>query len=163
MPLSPVSLSLFVAASFALASCGASATDPATPATSEVPSPPRPWAEMSHDERAQWMGAEVLPRMADLFAEYDAERFADFSCATCHGEDARERGFAMPNPAILPVHRSGTPGQEQMVRDYPAGTRFMFQRVVPTMQRLLGAREYDATTREGFSCYACHTEAPAAP
>ena len=40
--------------------------------------------------------------------EFDGERYADFGCGTCHGEDAREVGFEMPNglapldPAHIP-------------------------------------------------------------
>lgn len=105
------------------------------------------------------MSREVLPRMTDLFAAYDASRFGDFSCATCHGADARERDYAMPNPSLLPLHPTGSEGQHQTVRDYPEGVRFMYNHVMPTMQALLGAPEFDASTGEGFSCYACHPHA----
>lgn len=161
---------------WSLASCGAPATPPSvtptsvaptsaapTSATSPPPGPPRPWAELSRDERAAHMSREVLPRMAALFLEYDAARYDGFGCPTCHGEGARERGFAMPSPSLLPLHPSGTEGQYQLVRDHPAGVRFMFNRVMPAMQALLGAPEFDASTGEGFSCFACHPRAEPAP
>jgi hypothetical protein len=97
--------------------------------------------------------------MSTLFAAYEGERYADFDCATCHGADARERNFAMPNPSILPLHPTGSEGQHQAVRDYPEGVRFMYNQVLPTMQALLGAPAFDETTGEGFTCYACHTHA----
>ena len=142
-----------------LASCGASSPAPTHPEPAAIPAPPRPWAELSHDERSAHMAREVLPRMTDLFAAYDPARYDAFTCATCHGEGAREREYAMPNPALLPLHPTGSEGQHQTVRDHPDGVRFMYNRVMPTMQALLGAPEYDASTGEGFSCYACHPHA----
>ena len=51
---------------------------------------------------------------------------------------------------------TGTPEQHQMVRDYPEMVRFMFNDVLPTMQTLGGAADFDDETGEGFSCYSCH-------
>jgi cytochrome c553 len=126
------------------------------PPSGEIPSPPKAWAEMTRAERQSWMVAEVLPRMAPMFEEYDSQRFADFDCAGCHGADAAARNWAMPNPNILALHPTGSPEQQQMVQDHPEMVRFMFNRVVPAMQTLLGAEAYDAETGTGFSCYACH-------
>lgn len=150
---------------FALAACGASS--PSTPPTTEPttahrePVPPeRPWAELSMDERRAHMARHVVPVMSELFAEYDAERYADLSCDTCHGEGGAERGFAMPNPSLLALYPTGSIGQYQLVERYPNGVQFMFTRVVPAMRTMLGAPEYDAETHTGFSCFACHPHAP---
>jgi len=121
-----------------------------------VPSPPTPWEEMSMDDRRRWMGTEVLPRMAPLFEEHDAERFGGFGCESCHGDDMVDRSFEMPNPGILALHPTGSEEQQQMVQEHPEMVRFMFNRVVPTMQTLLGAPDFDVATGEGFSCYYCH-------
>ncbi|HJL19849.1 MAG TPA: hypothetical protein RMH99_29570 [Sandaracinaceae bacterium LLY-WYZ-13_1] len=161
-----------------LASCGgATATEEATDepaeesattsgaetaeATAEdvIPSPPEPWAEMSADARQAWMFSEVSPRMEALFQSHDTEAYADFGCASCHGEDASERGYAMPSPSLPALHATGTPEQEQMVREYPEMVRFMYNDVLPAMQTLLGAPDYDEATGEGFSCFACHPHA----
>lgn len=154
---------LFGSFLIALASCGgpgAGAGGGTTaPSSDEVPRPPRPWAEMSDDEHREWMVTEVLPRMSVAFQGYDAERYTNFGCATCHGQSAFENGFAMPNPALPALYPTGSPEQRQMVREYPEIVRFMFNRVVPPMQTLLGAPAYDAETLEGFSCYACHPHA----
>ncbi|AKF05117.1 hypothetical protein [Sandaracinus amylolyticus] len=148
-----------LALALVLASCGASSAAPTAPTPTEAAGPPRPWAELSRDERAAHMAREVLPRMTDLFVAYDPSRYDAFTCATCHGEGAREREYAMPNPALLPLWPTGTEGQHQTVRDHPEGVRFMYSRVMPAMQALLGAPEFDASTGEGFSCFACHPHA----
>ncbi len=121
-----------------------------------VPSPARPWADLSPDEKREWMVTEVMPRMSALFEEHDAERYAGFSCDGCHGEDAQARHFEMPNAGIMALHPTGSPEQQAMIRDNREMVVFMFQRVIPTMQTLLGEQPYDETTREGFSCFACH-------
>ena len=132
------------------------------PAPSEITGPPRPWEEMSFDDRRQYMVDEVLPRMAPLFEEHDAERYAGFSCDGCHGADMRDRNFEMPNPGILALHPTGTEEQEQMVRDHPETVRFMFNHVLPTMQQLLDAPDFNAETGVGWSCYGCHTSGESA-
>lgn len=138
---------------------GASSASTTPEPSDAFPGPPRPWAELSHEERAQHMSRAVLPRMSDLFASYDAERYADFDCATCHGPDGRERGYAMPSPSILRLYPTGSEGQHQTVRDYPEGVRFMYGRVMPAAQALLGAEPFDEATGEGFTCFACHMHA----
>lgn len=160
-------LSILLALALTLAACGASssgASSPRAPATSEptaapIPGPTRPWGELSQDERRAHMTREVLPRMTELFAAYDPVRYDGFGCATCHGDDARERGYAMPSPSLLPLHPTGSEGQQQMVREHADGVRFMYNRVLPTMQALLGAPAFDENTGEGFSCFACHPRA----
>ena len=158
-------LSASLLASSVMLGCGGSHTgSPASDSShyaepGAIVGPPRPWAELSREDRARHMSREVVPRMSALFAAYDGARYADFDCATCHGPDARERDFAMPNPSLLPLHATGTEGQRQAVRDYPEGVRFMYTRVLPTMQALVGAAPFDETTGEGFTCYACHPHA----
>lgn len=112
------------------------------------------------DERRAHMARHVVSVMSELFAGYDAERFPDVSCETCHGSGAAERSFAMPNPDLLALYPTGSIGQYRMVSEYPLGVRFMFSEVVPAMRTMLGASEYDAATGEGFSCFACHPHAP---
>jgi len=132
---------------------------------SEIPVAPKPWEEMSKEEKGRFMGESVLPYMKELFAEYDAEAFGTMNCATCHGPDMQARGFEMPAPSLPPLHPSGTPEQRQMVEDHPRMVRFMFNHVVPAMRTMIGEAEYDAETGEGFSCYFCHPHAedPVAP
>lgn len=145
-----------------LAACGAGTAEPTTQETTPTPSldeitgPPKPWGEMTFDERKRYMGREVLPVMTELFKSYDPGEFSGFFCDTCHGDDPADRNYAMPSPSLPTLYPTGSPEQEQAVRDHPEMVRFMFNRITPTMQRLLGAPEFDATTGEGFTCFACH-------
>jgi len=147
-------------AALLLLGCGGTAAAPATAGTPDaLAGPPRPWAELGPDERRQHMVHEVLPRASAMFAEHDPQRYADFSCATCHGPDAQARGFAMPNPSLYPLSPTGSARQHQTVRDHPEMVRFMYGRLVPAMETMLGAQRYDEATGEGFTCYACHPHA----
>lgn len=152
----------------AVAGCGGATAEQATTAAAstersepEIAAPPAPWAELSFDDRKAHMAHEVLPAMASVFESYDQEAYAGFSCDGCHGDDMRERGFAMPSPALPALYPTGTPEQRQMVREHPRMVRFMFNRVLPTMQKLLGAEPFDEETGRGFSCFACHPRAEA--
>lgn len=148
------------------AGCGAS-PEPATTTSATAQGtgetapagPPEPWAEMGFDARRRYMGRHVLPAMTELFEAYDPEEFSAFSCDTCHGEDMRERMFAMPSPSLPALYPTGHPRQRAMVEEHPEMVRFMFNRVVPRMQQLLGAEPFDEATGTGFTCYACHPHA----
>lgn len=156
-------------AGLVLAACGggnASSTSSTTTAAAAprypqptLTPPPAPWAELGPAERGQHMAAHVVGPMGELFAAYDAERFGDFSCASCHGPDARARHYEMPSPSLPVLYPTGSIGQFETVRQYPEGARFMYGHVMPAMQTLLGAAEYDATTGEGLTCFACHPHA----
>ncbi|NIR35217.1 MAG: hypothetical protein GWO22_04055 [Actinobacteria bacterium] len=126
---------------------------------SEIPTAPKPWEEMTQEEKGHFMDDEVLPYMKELFAEYDAEEFGNMSCGTCHGPDMQERNFEMPAPSLPALHASGTPEQREMVEEHPQMVRFMFNHVVPSMRTMIGEEEYDPETGEGFSCYFCHPHA----
>lgn len=143
--------------------CGGPQTRRSEPV--QISGPPKPWAEMSDQERGHYMGEKVLPVMTDLFMAYDAHEFADFGCETCHGTNARAREFEMPNPELPALYPTGTPEQHQMVQEHPNMVRFMFNKVLPTMQTLLGIEAYNEATHTGFSCYHCHphAEPPSAP
>lgn len=122
-----------------------------------IPSgPPAPWSTMGFEARKAHMTTRVLPRMTRLFQAYDAKRFARVTCETCHGAGAEQRAYRMPNPGLLPLYPSGHPEQLELVRRQPETVRFMFNRVVPEIQALLGAEPYDPTTGTGLSCFACH-------
>ncbi len=138
-----------------LLGCG-SAPPPELPDRVEVN---LPFDELDHDQQMAFMATRVTPQMRESFQGYDAERYANFGCATCHGEGAEERDFVMPSPDLLPLHPSGTPEQRAMVEEHPEMVRYMFNHVIPEMRELLGEAEYDAETGEGFSCYACHPHA----
>lgn len=123
--------------------------------------PPKPWDTMSFGEKRGYMAKIVTPTMKRVFQAYDAEAFADFSCETCHGEDAKAREFKMPNADLPKLYPFGSPEHEAMVAKYKgdphSALEFMATQVVPTMTELLGAQPYDEATHTGFSCMNCHT------
>ncbi len=142
----------------ALACGGGSSNTEGAENAGTIEGPPKPWADMDGSERRRYMADRVLPTMAELFTAYDPERFADFSCMTCHGDNAGAVAFHMPNrlPVLWP---SGTPEQRRMVELQPDMARFMFNRVLPTMTQLLGQPAWNNEDKTGFSCFNCHPHA----
>ncbi len=135
---------------------GTAGAEQAEAAPEEVPSPPQPWASMSPQDKAAWMQAEVLPRMSVMFREFDEERYARVTCATCHGPGAASGDFAMPSNALPALPPTGSPEQRAMVAQYGPMLRFMFNHVMPTTQTLVGGEDFDEATGGGFSCFSCH-------
>lgn len=147
-----------------LGACGGAAspggTTPAHEASTGDVAPPAAWASMSHDARRAHMVQHVLPRAGELFTSWDAARYGEsFSCTTCHGQDAQARAFAMPNPALPVLYPTGTVGQEQVLAQYTEACTFMYSRLVPSMQTMLGAETFDPATGRGFTCFSCHPHA----
>lgn len=111
------------------------------------------WHDKTREQRMDWMGLEVFPKMRAAFVEYDAERFSDFKCQTCHGDDMEIVDFAMPGVSFA---LSGEDTLAQ-ARDYDAKmTEFMVNEVVPQVARLLDMKPYDPETNTGFGCFGCH-------
>jgi hypothetical protein len=121
--------------------------------------PPRPWAEMSEDEREYYMVAAVLPIAAEDFRAHDAERYANITCETCHGDDGRERGYEMPSRYLPRLPAPGSPEWAAMT-ERPAYA-FMAEVVTPTVRTQLGMPAYDPATGTGFGCFSCHLARPA--
>ena len=112
----------------------------------------KPWAEMDESERMEHMATVVLPRMQAVFQGHDPERFADFSCATCHGSSVADGDYAMPNPS-LPVldassfykkHRKGEPDM----------VRLMWKEVEPAMGESLAVTY--GLGGGAIECQSCH-------
>ncbi|MEZ4267939.1 MAG: hypothetical protein R3F39_16315 [Myxococcota bacterium] len=156
-PIHFLALCLSVATLATLPACGGSASqtvDEADPA--KIAGPPKPWDEMEHAEKADYMRDRVVPVMKPLFVAFNPKAYAEFTCKTCHGPDAREREFKMPNPHNEMLYPTGSPEQLKTVAEHPEEVRFMFQKVVPTMQALLGLEDFDEVRGTGFTCYFCH-------
>ncbi|MCA9611855.1 MAG: hypothetical protein H6722_22530 [Sandaracinus sp.] len=149
-------------------SCGGGAAEP-TPepesttgheeatveSTESTEGPAVAWADMNHEQKGAYMRDVVTPQMRAMFQAFDAEHYADFGCATCHGENAREVGFHMPND-LAPLNPANIPAMFQS--EHP-GAVFMTQQVWPKMVELLGAEPYNPETHEGFGCLGCHAMA----
>lgn len=119
----------------------------------DISGPETPWHEMSFSDQEYYMVGKVLPVMKTLFAGFDAERWKpeEYGCATCHGEDGRERGYHMPGTNQIPIPRPGSRGWRAMQREYGAElVGFMQREVTETMATLLGEDE---------GCWFCHPRA----
>ena len=112
------------------------------------------WGGMNQRERIDHMKKVVMPKMKAVFQAADAERYAEFSCATCHGPGAKRGEFGMPTGALskLPPH-----GQfDELKAEQPEVVGFMMKQVVPEMAATIGKAPFDPATGEGFGCYDCH-------
>lgn len=152
---------LWAATWVVMSGCGGGATTTSEEATEtsgepttgeEVAATEVSWAEMDHDQRAAFMRDTVMPEMQTMFQEHDAERFAQFNCATCHGQDAIDVSFEMPN-GIAPLDPTHVPAMFES--EQPMAV-FMTRSVWPRMAEMLGQPPYDPETHEGFSCFNCH-------
>lgn len=111
--------------------------------------------DMTPEQKGQFMAEVVMPEMSAMFQEFDGERFADFTCATCHGEDAQAVSFEMPN-GLAPLDPAQIPAM--FASDQPMA-QFMTQRVWPRMGELLGRDLFSEENQSGFSCMNCHAMA----
>jgi hypothetical protein len=114
---------------------------------------------MNDRDRGRYMNDVVMPAMTALFQAYDPERYANVTCATCHGENARRVHFHMPTSSLAPLPAFGTEGWERMAAEHPRMMAFMAERMVPAMAQLLGQSPFDPQTGRGFGCMNCHTRA----
>lgn len=124
---------------------GGQAADPE--ATVEPGAPGIAWTEKSFQQRMEHMGLVVFPSMKEAFQSQDGDRFAEFKCQTCHGDDMKEVKYEMPNAATPldpadPV-ADGNGIDEEM-------TKFMVETVLPKMQEHLAG--------DDVTCNSCHLE-----
>jgi hypothetical protein len=129
------------------------------PAPEKVVGPPDvKWTDMTPEQKGKYMAAVVVPRMKELFVGFDSKEFATFDCATCHGKDAKQRAFKMPNPGIyaLPADAAGF---GKLMKDKPEWMKFMGEKVKPEMAKLLALQEMDPKKPQPgtFGCGNCHT------
>jgi cytochrome c553 len=162
-----LSLSLFAIVGTAVAA-DAPAAAPGKPAIDATVAPKLParskidWEKMSASQRKKYMKTTVLPEMKKLFVAFD-KKYKDMSCGTCHGGNAAETKFKMPNPELpklpAPTDRQGFMALQQKK---PEATKFMGTQVKPAIAALLNIDEWSMTNPKGFGCYGCHTQEGAA-
>src|SRR5262245_14918890 len=87
-----------------VAACGskspATTTTPAPAADTPVLHPDVPFEKLEHEQKIAFMKQKVVPAMKPIFQNHDAKDFAKFGCSTCHGAQAKEGHFDMPNPGL---------------------------------------------------------------
>lgn len=148
-----------------LAACGGKSATPAgaggggTGPTEPAPGPlaAGQWDAMDHEARAAFMDKAVLPAMAAEFKAFDADRFGEFDCASCHGAGAADHTFKMPNPDIAALSLAEIQNPDA---DHKAITEFMMTKVKPGVATLLGKPEYSEANPQGFGCFNCHAMKP---
>lgn len=113
------------------------------------------WADKTFQQKKEWMGIEVLPKMKASFKAHDEAQFKGFNCETCHGADGKEKDYAMPTDSIYPLPKDD-PIKAAMEYD-EAVTKFMIDKVVPDMAKMLDEEPYDPKTGQGtVGCMTCH-------
>ena len=134
-----------------------SAETPAAEAPPPEEAPPGKWADMNHMQRLGYMKKVVFPKMKAEFAAFDAKEFGEMNCGTCHGKNAKEKNFEMPNPDLPKLSPEGDFKKHRAKT--PKILDFMLKKVEPGMAELLSEPMYDPKTQKGFGCFNCHTQA----
>jgi len=158
--------SLALACALALTSGCSESDDPNGPSTEEndkdlmkdessvmAYTQPAPWAKMNTEQRFEFMQKVVVPEMTTLFQKQDPD--AKVSCATCHGKDAGDVKFKMPN-GLAPLNVADFPLDESEDPKIAASARFMREEVVPAMAGLLEVELRSEENPDGFGCFGCH-------
>ncbi len=105
---------------------------------------------MTKDEEIAFMKKNVVPEMGPVFKGYNAKRYAEFSCKTCHGPKFKEPKDYLPKLTFKD-------GKLTAFAEKPEIAKFMAEQVEPHMATALGLKPYDMTTHTGFGCNGCHT------
>lgn len=146
-------LSAILASALASGACGGKSTGANEPTAEPTPLAAGAWEGMNDRARASFMKKTVLPTMTAKFKAFDAERFGDVGCKTCHGPGADEGKFDMPSGALPELDFANPDPDDARIND------FMVHEVKPTMAHLLGLSEYSPENPTGFGCLECHTMA----
>jgi cytochrome c553 len=141
------------------------AADEGAPPAAKVVGPPEvAWKDMNKDQRMKFMKAVVNPKMKVVFQTFDAQKFAKFGCATCHGKDGKDREFKMPNPNAdihpLPDSPEGFKALLAKKADWPKWAKFMGEKVEPTLfAELLKVPVFNPAKPDpnAYGCAKCHT------
>ena len=151
-------MKLLVAATLLLAACGSKPATSTTPKEGEgsgsaatVTLPDVPFADLDHDQRIAFMKQKVMPVMKGVFQNHDAKDFAQFGCKTCHGEQAKQGHFDMPNPKLPKLNF------DDLSEFKKEDLEWMAKEVMPTMGKILNLPLYSKDNPKGFGCLNCHT------
>lgn len=113
-----------------------------------------PFDQLDQDQRIEFMKQKVVPTMQPIFQNHDPKEFAEFGCKTCHGEQAAQGHFDMPNPGLPKLDFKD---QAAMAKFSKEDMEWMAKEVKPAMAKLLSEPEYTPETPNGFGCTGCHT------
>lgn len=109
------------------------------------PEPKGPqWDTMDYQARLIFMGTEVFAPMKKMMQTFDADRFKDFSCATCHGKDGEEKKYVMPN-GVSPINLGALDSED------PKYVKFMQETFMPEFKKIMATAGHTST-----KCLTCH-------
>ena len=108
--------------------------------------------KLSHDQKMDFMKKNVVPAMKKEFQAFDAKKYADFGCKTCHGKDPKKTKYKMPNPELPKLDFAALKAGKQK----PKVAEFMGKVVKPKMAEILQQPEYTEQNPKGFGCLECH-------
>jgi hypothetical protein len=108
--------------------------------------------KLTTDEKTEFMKKTVVPTMKPLFQAFDAKKYANFGCKTCHGKDPKATKFKMPNPELPKLDFAALKAGKQA----PKVAEFMAKTVKPEMAKLFHEPEMTETNPKGFGCLECH-------
>jgi hypothetical protein len=115
-----------------------------------APLPAGEWQSLDFDQRKRFMRELVMPSLRPLFQGFDAERFAAFSCSTCHGSGVQAGTFAMPSMEVPALSRARLAAAAESDKPMLA---FMRDMLKPKMAELLGEPD-------SLRCSSCHLSTP---
>lgn len=151
-------MKLLVGIVLVLAACGSKPQTPTGPgaggsgASANVVLPDVPFDKLDHDQRIAFMKQKVVPAMKPIFQNHDPKDFAKFGCQNCHGAQAKEGHFDMPNPDLPKLNFA------DMSKFKKEDIEWMKNEVMPTMGKLLQLPLYSEDNPKGFGCLHCHTQ-----
>lgn len=94
------------------------------------------WRELDFAAKTSYMRDVVTPEMKRTFQAFDAKRFADFGCGTCHGSGHADGTYTMPNPDLPHLREKGFFREHR--KAHPATVKFMWKQVEKPLGKLMG-------------------------
>ena len=111
--------------------------------------------KLDHKAQAQFMKDHVVDDMRVAFQTFDAKKYKNFDCKTCHGKDPKATHFKMPTPDLPKLDFAAIQAGKQK----PKTVEFMEKTVKPQMAKILHQTEFDPVTKTGqFGCLECHEQ-----
>lgn len=152
-------MKLLVAVVVLAAGCGSKSPTTTTPTGEAVVTlPDVAFDKLDHEQQIAFMKQKVMPVMKPLFVAHDPKDFAEFGCVTCHGPEAKEGHFDMPNAKLPKLNF------KDLSKFKKADLDWMHNEIEPAMAKVLNLPMYSEQNPTGFGCLGCHTqEEPAKP
>ena len=110
--------------------------------------------KLSQEDKMKFMRTKMVPAMKVTFQAFDAKKYANFGCKTCHGKDPQKTKYKMPNPELPPLDFKLLEQGKQK----PNVAEWMSKTVKPQVAQILERPQMSKEHPDGFGCLECHTE-----